>query len=102
MAVTGAIIGFEVFNQRRVLRLQSHLGALTGKPLSFRRILVRIDGLDGIRPGFHFRRRFRRAVGVQPLGNLFVGLARAAYPAYLSPWPKRATRRSELPMLSKK
>jgi hypothetical protein len=55
-----------------------------------------------IRPGFHFRRRFRRAVGVQPLGNLFVGLARAAYPAYLSPWPKRATKRSELPMLSKK
>src|SRR5881628_2717292 len=71
-----AVIGFEVVEERGGLRFQSQSGALAGKPLLALRVVVRPARFHRIGPRLDFRRRFRRAVFVQPGRDLFVARTR--------------------------
>src|SRR6185369_9688398 len=64
--------GFEVTEERGGFRFQSQPGALSGKPIPLLRVVIRTGGFDGIRPGPDFGGGSRRAVGVQPCGDLCV------------------------------
>lgn len=71
-AKRGAVVRFKPVEGAIRLGIQHELGATLHEVSPFLRIFHQTAGFHFVRPGFDFRRRFRRAIGLQPGADVLI------------------------------